>query len=75
MRNMIASAAGTIDARGRNVRQKAGLNRAILLNGWSMRARYSSTRPPLADQGEVVSSPLARTTSELSLSGISIHCA
>jgi putative transposase len=33
-RNMTASAAGTAAEPGRNVRQKAGLNRAILENGW-----------------------------------------
>ena len=32
--NMTASARGTIDAPGRQVRQKAGLNRAILDKGW-----------------------------------------
>ncbi|MCY9782594.1 RNA-guided endonuclease TnpB family protein [Nocardiopsis sp. EMB25] len=32
--NMTASARGTADAPGRNVRQKAGLNRAILAQGW-----------------------------------------
>ena len=32
---MSASAAGTTDAPGRNVRQKAGLNRSILDQGWS----------------------------------------
>jgi putative transposase len=31
---MTASARGTVDAPGRNVRQKAGLNRAILAKGW-----------------------------------------
>ena len=36
VKSMTASAAGTIDAPGRNVRQKSGLNRAILRNGWSM---------------------------------------
>ena len=36
VKNMTASAAGTIEAPGSNVRQKAGLNRAILRNGWSM---------------------------------------
>ena len=30
MQNMTASAAGTVEAPGRNVRQKAGLNRSIL---------------------------------------------
>lgn len=33
-RNMTASAAGTVDEPGRNVRQKAGLNRSILNNAW-----------------------------------------
>ncbi|PWC69074.1 transposase [Azospirillum sp. TSH7] len=33
-RNMTASAAGTAKAPGRSVRQKAGLNRAILNNAW-----------------------------------------
>jgi putative transposase len=33
---MTASAAGTIEAPGKNVRAKAGLNRSILRNGWSM---------------------------------------
>lgn len=32
--NMTASAVGTAEAPGRNVRQKAGLNRAILDQGW-----------------------------------------
>jgi putative transposase len=32
--NMTASAKGTVEAPGRNVRQKAGLNRAILGKGW-----------------------------------------
>lgn len=36
VRNMTASAAGTIEEPGTNVRQKAGLNRSILRNGWSM---------------------------------------
>ncbi|MEU4644638.1 transposase [Micromonospora sp. NPDC023814] len=34
IRNMTASAKGTIERPGRNVRQKAGLNRAILAKGW-----------------------------------------
>jgi putative transposase len=33
---MTCSAAGTVDAPGRNVRAKAGLNRSILRNGWSL---------------------------------------
>lgn len=34
IRNMTASAAGTVEQPGTNVRQKAGLNRAILDQGW-----------------------------------------
>jgi putative transposase len=36
VRNMTASAKGTAAEPGRNVRQKAGLNRAILDQGWGM---------------------------------------
>jgi putative transposase len=36
VRSMTASAAGTVDEPGKNVRAKAGLNRTILRNGWSM---------------------------------------
>lgn len=36
VKGMTASAAGTVDAPGKNVRAKAGLNRSILRNGWSM---------------------------------------
>lgn len=32
--NMTRSAKGSIDAPGRNVRQKAGLNQGILAGGW-----------------------------------------
>ncbi|MFD7905128.1 RNA-guided endonuclease InsQ/TnpB family protein [Kitasatospora sp. NPDC059747] len=35
-RSMTASAAGTVEEPGRNVRQKAGLNRAILDKGWHL---------------------------------------
>jgi putative transposase len=34
IRKMTRSAKGTVEAPGRNVRQKAGLNRSILANGW-----------------------------------------
>lgn len=39
VKNMMRSARGTIEAPGRNVRQKAGLNRSIAGTGWSMFAR------------------------------------
>lgn len=36
VRNMVRSGRGTIEAPGRNTRQKAGLNRSILAAGWSL---------------------------------------
>lgn len=38
IRNMTMSARGTVEEPGRNVRQKAGLNRGILANGWGQLA-------------------------------------
>ena len=47
-RAMTASAKGTVDAPGRNVRQKAGLNRVILATGWSgLRAMLAYKAPRL----------------------------
>ena len=36
VRNMAASATGTVESPGRNVRQKSGLNKSILDQGWGM---------------------------------------
>lgn len=36
VKNMSASAKGTVDSPGRNVRQKSGLNRSILDQGWGI---------------------------------------
>lgn len=36
VRNMVRSAAGTVEEPGRNVRAKAGLNRSIMDQGWGM---------------------------------------
>lgn len=44
--NMTRSARGTVDAPGRNVRQKAGLNRAILRSGWGLFARRLEDKAP-----------------------------
>ena len=55
VKNMTASAKGTLEEPGRNVAQKSGLNRAILDQGWSMfdgMLRYKL--PPLGgEHGEV----------------------
>lgn len=47
VKNMSASAKGTIDEPGRNVRQKAGLNRSILDQGWSMFAGFLGYKLPV----------------------------
>lgn len=44
--NMTRSARGTIEAPGRNVRQKAALNRAIFASGWGMLARRLEDKAP-----------------------------
>jgi putative transposase len=49
VRNMVRSAKGTVEKPGRNVRQKAGLNRAILDQGWGMFARFLGYK--LAERG------------------------
>ncbi len=47
-RAMTASAKGTVEAPGQNVRQKAGLNRVILATGWSgLRALFEYKAPRL----------------------------
>ena len=43
--NMTRSAKGTRENPGRNVRQKAGLNRGILRSGWGLLVRRLRTRP------------------------------
>ena len=49
VKNMTASARGTLDEPGRRVRQKAGLNRSILDQGWGMFATF--LRYKLAQRG------------------------
>jgi putative transposase len=44
--SMTRSASGTIEQPGRNVRQKAGLNRAILASGWGMLVRRLEDKAP-----------------------------
>jgi len=44
--NMTRSAKGTISDPGRNVRQKAGLNRAILRSGWGLFAQRLEDKAP-----------------------------
>ncbi|MFD7688949.1 RNA-guided endonuclease InsQ/TnpB family protein [Streptomyces sp. NPDC059781] len=43
---MTRSAKGTIEQPGRNIRQKAGLNRAILAQGWGLLRRRTGEKAP-----------------------------
>ena len=61
VRNMSASAKGSVEQPGRKVRQKAGLNRAILDQGWSMFRAMLAYK--LADHGgKLVEVPAAYTS-------------
>ena len=61
VRNMSASAKGTVAKPGKMVRQKAGLNRAILDQGWGMFSRFLSYK--LADRGgTLIEVPAAYTS-------------
>lgn len=44
--NMTASAKGTVEQPGKQVRQKAGLNRAILAQGWGLLRRRTEHKAP-----------------------------
>jgi putative transposase len=44
--NMTRSAKGTLESPGRNVRQKAGLNRGILQSGWGLLVRRLENKAP-----------------------------
>ena len=46
VRNMVRSAAGTMDEPGKNVRAKSGLNHAILDQGWGMFDRFLGYKLP-----------------------------
>jgi transposase len=46
VRAMTKSARGTVEKPGRNVRQKAGLNRGILANGWSALLTRTEQKAP-----------------------------
>jgi putative transposase len=46
IRNMTRSAKGTRESPGRNVRQKAGLNRGILRSGWGLLVRRLEKKAP-----------------------------
>jgi putative transposase len=62
---MTCSARGSPDQPGRNVRQKAGLNRAILAAGWGLLARRLEEKAP----GRVEKVPAAYTSQRCSACG------
>jgi transposase len=64
--DMTRSAKGSIDAPGRNVRQKAGLNRGILANGWGRLVARLEHKAP----GRVVKISPAYTSQRCSACGI-----
>ncbi|WP_306049252.1 RNA-guided endonuclease InsQ/TnpB family protein [Oceaniradius stylonematis] len=71
--NMTRSARGTAEQPGRNVRAKAGLNRAILEQGWRQFATFLSYKLE-ANGGTLVSIPPAYTSQTCSACGsISKH--
>jgi putative transposase len=67
--NMVRSAAGTVAEPGRNVRAKAGLNRAILDQGWGMFRAMLGWK--LAERGgRLVEVPAQNTSRECSACGV-----
>ena len=72
-RDMTASAKGTVAEPGRNVRQKAGLNRAILERGWHQFETFLSYKIA-ANGGTLIKVPAAYTSQTCSGCGsISKH--
>ncbi|MFI7632753.1 RNA-guided endonuclease InsQ/TnpB family protein [Nonomuraea sp. NPDC049400] len=63
VRNMMAAASGTIEAPGRNVAQKRGLNRAIASQAWGRTAEFL-TYKATAKGGKVVFVPAPGTSQE-----------
>ena len=66
VKNMSKSAAGTIEQPGTNVRQKAGLNRSILDQGWSEFGRYLEYKQEW-NGGMVIIVPAKNTSRQCSL--------
>ena len=68
VKHMTASAKGTIEAPGRNVRAKAGLNRSILRQGWGELRRMLEYKTAWAGK-EVVAVPPAYTSQRCAVCG------
>ena len=68
VKNMTASAKGTVEAPGRNVRQKAGLNRSILGAAWSQTRTFTAYKARRAHKLSIDVSPY-RSSQECSFCG------
>lgn len=69
VRNMTASAKGSVEDPGRNVRQKSGLNRSILDQGWGMFSTMLKYK--LAERGgQLVEVPAAYTSQTCAECGV-----
>lgn len=68
VQRMTASAAGTVEAPGRNAKAKSGLNRAILRNGWSMARRMLEYKAAWAGS-TLVAVPPEYTSQQCSVCG------
>ncbi len=62
VRNMVRSAAGTLDQPGTNVAQKRGLNRSIHEAAWSMLERRTRDKASASEGCQVVHVPAAGTS-------------
>lgn len=69
VKNMTRSAKGTTAAPGRNVRQKAGLNRAILETGWGELRRQVQYKAPWMGSRYLAITDYAFTSQECSACG------
>lgn len=69
VRNMTASARGTVDRPGRNVRAKSGLNRSILDQGWGM-FRTMLAYKLAARGGRLIEVPAAYTSQTCASCGV-----
>jgi len=67
--NMMRSASGTVDAPGKNVAQKRGLNRGIAAQGWTMLKTRTEQKVTASEGCEVKSVPPAFTSQRCSLCG------
>ena len=70
IRNMTATAQGSVEQPGRNVRQKAGLNRSILDAAWGLLFQKISYKAEEA--GRILRQPPARNSSQVCLCGASV---